>query len=124
MSSKDDEEWVHGLTKSKSAESCIIHYTDASDDLVSLKSIDSWKVLLKAATIRQHESVLKIASSLPEGVMPDIKNHRNCRSIFTMKKFLNSIKEKRKVSLCNSHVTNSAYINGMALKYVQNSRFV
>ena len=110
MSLKDDEEWVYGLTnsRSKSSGNCIIHCTDASDDLVSLQSIDSWEVLLKAATIRQHEAVLKVASSLPKDVMPDIKYHRKCRSIFTMKKLLKNIKEKGKVSFRNSLVRQSA----------------
>ena len=110
MCSKDDEEWVHGPTKSKSKSSgnCIIHCTDASDNLVSLQSIDSWEVLLKAASIRQHEAVLKVASSLPEGVMPNIQYHRKCRSTFTMKKLLKNIKEKGKVSFHNFLVRHSA----------------
>ena len=42
MSSKDDE-WVHGASNSKfkASGNCIIHRADASDNLVSLQSVDS-----------------------------------------------------------------------------------
>lgn len=105
MTNLNDEDWVPGpsnlKTKSKFTENCIIHCTDDNSDLVSLQSLDSWKVLLEAATTRQHEGVLKVASSLPDGVVPDIKYHRKCRSTFTMKKLLNNIK-KKKTNLVNS----------------------
>ena len=76
MSSKD-EDWVQGPSNSKSkpSENCIIHCKDASDNLVSLHSVGSWKVLLKTTTICEHEPVLKVASLLPEGAIPDIKYH-------------------------------------------------
>ena len=43
MSSKD-EDWIHGPSNSKSKPSgnCIIHCTDASDNLLNLQSVDSW----------------------------------------------------------------------------------
>ena len=99
MSFKDDK-WVHGPSNSKfkASGNCIIHCTDASDNLVSLQSVDSWDILLELVTIRQHERVLKVASSWPEGAIPDIKFHRKCRSTFTIKKLLNNIKEKEKVN--------------------------
>ena len=94
------EEWVHDHSNSKSKPSgnCIIHCTNASDNLVSLQSFDSWKISLKAVTIRQHEAVLIVASALPEGVIPDIKYPQRRRSIFTIKKLLNIIKENEKVN--------------------------
>ena len=72
-----DESWAYGPSNSKSKPSgnCTIHCTDASGNLVSLQSANSWKVLLKAGTICQHETVLKAALSLLEGVMPYIKCH-------------------------------------------------
>ena len=99
MSSKD-EDCVHGSLNSKSKPSgnCIIHCTDASDNLVSLHPVDSWEVLLKAVTICQHEALLRVASSLPEGAITNIRYHWTCRSIFTMKKRVNNIKEKEKVN--------------------------
>ena len=54
--------------------------------------------MLKAATIRQHEAVLKVASSLPEGDIPDLKHDWKCRSAFIMENLLNNIKEKEKVN--------------------------
>ena len=75
--SSKDEEWNPGPSNSKSQTkspgNCIIHCTDTNDHLVTLQPVDSWKVLLKAATIRQHEGVLKVVLSLPDGVIPDIK---------------------------------------------------
>ena len=96
MSSKDDD-CVLGPSSSKSKPSgnCIVHRTDAIDNLVSLQSTDSREVLLKAAIIRQHEAVLKVASSLPGGAIPDIKYYCKCRTTFAMRKLLNNIKEKK-----------------------------
>ena len=70
-----DKYWVDYLwnAKSKPSGNCITHCTDASDNLVSLHSVDSWEVLLKATTIRQHKADLKVASFLHEGAIPDIK---------------------------------------------------
>ena len=91
-----DKDWDHGPSnlKSKSSGICII-----SDNLVSLHLVGSWKVLLKATTIRQREAVLKVASSLPEGAIPNIKYHWKCRNIFTMKKLLSDINEREKINL-------------------------
>ena len=46
---------------------CTIHCSDDEDKLVSLKSVDSWKTLLRAAQIRNHEPVLEQAEGIPEG---------------------------------------------------------
>ena len=101
MSSKKDEEWVPGikLKGNSTSDDWIIHCTDASDDLVSIQSMETCKTLLNAATIRHHQAVLDVGSNLPDGVVPNIKCHRKCRSTFTMKKLLESIK-KKKVSPC------------------------
>ena len=101
MSSEKDEEWVPGpkLKGNSTSDGCIIHCTDASDDLARIQSMELWKTLLNAATIRHHQAVLDVASNLPDGVVPNIKYHRKCRSTFTMKKLLESIK-KKKVSSC------------------------
>ena len=101
MSSEKDEEWVPGpkLKGNSTSDGCIIHCTDASDDLVSIQSMESWETSLNAATIRHRQTVLDVASNLLDGVVPNIKYHRKCRSTFTMKKLLESIK-KKKVSSC------------------------
>ena len=59
MSSEKDEEWVPGpkLKGNSTSDGCIIHWTHASDDLVSIQSIESWNTLLNSATIRHHQAV-------------------------------------------------------------------
>ena len=80
----------------KVCSNCIIHCSDeASDSLVTLKSLDSWQTLRRAAEIRQHGPVLSIAEPLKEGEVPNVQYHRKCRSIFTMKKTLDSILSKQ-----------------------------
>ena len=74
---------------------CIIHCCDDdSDALVSPQDLDSWNTLLRAAEIRQHDPVLEAAKGLEEGGIPHIHYHRKCRSLFTMKKSLDSILAK------------------------------
>ncbi|KXJ04733.1 hypothetical protein AC249_AIPGENE5275, partial [Exaiptasia diaphana] len=71
---------------------CIIHCSsENSTELRSLKDIESWQSLLKAASIRNHKPLLDIAETLKEGEIPDIKYHKTCRSLFTMKKDLDRI---------------------------------
>jgi len=63
---KDDAEWTQGPSKpkagSRNKKSCVIHCTNSSGDLVRLQSIESWKVVLRAATIREHDAILKISA--------------------------------------------------------------
>lgn len=74
---------------------CVIHCSDeTSDNLVSLQSLDSWKSLLRAAEIRQHVPTLELVRGLAEGEIPPVQYHRKCRSIFTMKKLLDSITKR------------------------------
>ena len=61
--------------------------------LVSPKDLDSWKSLLKAATIRNHRSLLDLAENVKEGEIPHVSYHRKCRSLFTMKRDLESISQ-------------------------------
>lgn len=72
---------------------CLIHCSseDRHTKLVSPKDSDSWKSLLRAAEIRDHAPILEIARDLPDGVVPAVTYHRQCRSIFTMKKALDAI---------------------------------
>ena len=80
MSSEKDEERVPGpkLKGNSTSDGCIIHCTNASDDLVSIQSMESWKTLLNAASIRHHQAALDVASNLPDGVFLNIKYHRKC----------------------------------------------
>ena len=74
---------------------CIIHCTEekgtTTSNLVSPKDLTSWKTLVRAAKIRNHTKLLEVANSTPEGEIPKISYHRNCRSIFTMKRDLDQI---------------------------------
>lgn len=83
------------LPKKGAQTDCIIHCSDEdTSTLVSPQDLDSWKTLLRAAEIRQHAPLLDIAKDLEEGQMPQVHYHRKCRSIFTMKKSLDSILSK------------------------------
>ena len=90
-----DPKESNSLPKKRARMACVIHCSDeASDNLVSPQNLDSWKSLLRAAEIRQHEPILELARDLPEGEIPPVQYHRKCRSIFTMKKLLDSITKR------------------------------
>ena len=74
---------------------CLIHCSDDTSTLLAPTNLESWNALLRAATIRGYTPILNLAKDLPEGRMPDILYHRKCRSIFTMKKLLDSILAKQ-----------------------------
>ena len=42
----------------------------------NLSDLESWKTLLNAATIRNHEPILEIAKTLEEGELPKFTYHR------------------------------------------------
>ena len=55
----------------------------------------SWLALLEAAKVRNYQAVLDVAKTVDENHIPNIAYHRKCRSLFTMKRDLESIKQKR-----------------------------
>lgn len=57
-------------------------------------NIDSWNTLFRAAKIRGYSPILDLDKDQPEGSIPSVLYHRKCRSIFTMKKLLDSILAK------------------------------
>ena len=75
---------------------CVIHSTSelATAPLVELRDLDSWKTLLRAAQIHEHQPLLDIAESLKPNELPEVKYHAKCRKLFTMKKLLDSIQNK------------------------------
>ena len=75
-------------------DTCIIHCSDDESLLISPKDLDSWKSLLKAATVRNHRALLNLAENVKEGEIPHVSYHRKCRSLFTMKRDLESISQK------------------------------
>ena len=60
-------------------------------ELTAQHDIQSWKSLLNAAEIRQYKPILDLVETLKGKEIPDIRYHRKCRSIFTMKKDLDRI---------------------------------
>ncbi len=76
---------------------CIIHMSDEDPEqnLLSPRDYESWKTLLKAATIRNHLPILAIAKDLLPNHVPVVFYHRQCRSLFTLKHDLEVICNKR-----------------------------
>ena len=70
---------------------------ERDDRLVSPQTYESWQTLLEAAKIRSHEPIIGIAKHLIEKEVPNVYYHRKCRSIFTMKRDLETVM-KRKAS--------------------------
>ena len=73
---------------------CIIHCTDNDTELVRPKDEESWSTLVRGAAVRNHK-LLDIAETLNEGEIPSIYYHRKCRSVFTMKKLLETISKQQ-----------------------------
>ena len=71
---------------------CLIHCSDADGALVSPNSVESWRTLRWAVELRHHENILGIQVNSPDEI-PEVYDHRKCRSIFTMK-----IEESKKVT--------------------------
>ena len=69
---------------------------DPNASLTSPQTLESWKTILDAAQIRKCAPVLDLAEDTPCGEIPSIKYHRRCRSLFTMKKGLDSILKKNR----------------------------
>ena len=80
-------------TKPPRFETFIIHCSDDESLLFSPKDLDSWKSLLKAATIRNHRLLLDLAENVKEGEIPHVSYHRKWRSLFTIKRDLESISQ-------------------------------
>jgi len=88
--------------KASAKNQCIIHMTASKEDdehLVSPQSNDLWLTLLEAAKVRNHAPILDIAKQLEDEEVPKIFYHRKCRSLFTMKRDLETLKRKAAESL-------------------------
>ena len=90
-----EENRTEGRPLKRLRTACIIHCTDQDNhQLISPQGVDSWKTLLKAAQIRKHEPLLELAKDITEEHIPDIKYHRKCCSIFTMKRELEKLVQR------------------------------
>ena len=88
--------------KASAKNQCLIHMTASKKDdehLVSPQSYDSWLTLLEAAKVRNHAPILDIAKQLEDEEVPKIFYHQKCRSLFTMKRDLETLKRKAAESL-------------------------
>ena len=74
---------------------CLIHCTNSTGALVTLDSLESWQTLLNAARIRNHLRILEIEEENHGKDFPFIQYHRDCRSIFTMKRDLEKLQKAR-----------------------------
>ena len=81
---------------------CMIHCTNSTDALVTLESMESLKTLLHAARIRNHQRILEASKDHDGKGIPFVQYHRNCWSVFTMKRDLEKI-EKSKVRVLLGH---------------------
>ena len=94
-------------TEARREEECIIHCCNDTGELETLKDLESWKTLLNAATIRNHEPILEIAKTLEEGELPKVTYHRQCRSIFTLKRNLDKLSQLDAKERANCKPTDS-----------------
>ena len=88
---------------------CTIHCTNSADALVTLESMESWKTLLHAARIRNNQRILEVSKEYDGKGVPFFQYHRNCRSVFTMKRDLEKIQKsesKVRVLLCHTVLRN------------------
>jgi len=78
---------------------CIIHQAsykpEFKEKLSPPKDFDSWTMLLEAAKIRNHAPVLQAATTVSGTEIPsNVYYHRYCRSIFTMKRVIQTLKRR------------------------------
>ena len=69
-------------------EECFLHYTSVGTEekLLSLRSTSAWDTILNAARIRKNEKAIALAVCFNETEYPQIRFHKTCRSMFTMKR--------------------------------------
>ena len=75
---------------------CCIHYDTVDETkLVSLTSIESWKTLLRAATILNHTAIVELSGKLKEDEIPQLSYHKTCRPMFTLKRDLQKLDQSQ-----------------------------
>ncbi|XP_076121490.1 uncharacterized protein LOC143102032 [Alosa pseudoharengus] len=93
----------------KESEVCIIHHETSKegDEIFGLKDYESWKTLLDAAKVRNYAPITDVAKDLREEEVPRIHYHRKCRSLFTMKRELKTLKRKATENITDEAGENS-----------------
>ncbi len=108
-----------GPGPSKHPRTCIIHGTNEYSNLSSLRDIASWKTLLNAPKIHQHQPLLAIASNLPEDQYPNVAYHHKCRNDFIHKRALDELRNKKVPLLSQNKQVIGSPIGNQAL-YLNN----
>ena len=69
-------------------EESFLHYTSVGkkEKLLSLSSRCTCETILNVARIRKNEKVIALAACINETENPQIRFHKTCRFMFTMKK--------------------------------------
>ena len=73
----------------------MIHCTNSTDALVTLESMESWKTLLHAPRICNHQRILEVSKEHDGKGVSFVQYYRNCRSVFTMKRDLEKIQKSK-----------------------------
>ena len=83
----------------------MIYCSNDDGALVSPNSVESWRTLRRAAELRHYEDILGIRVNSPDEI-PEVYFHRECRSIFTMKRDLEKIiSDEKKESKRDAEMT-------------------
>jgi len=77
---------------------CMLKPTEKEGHLVCPQTHESWETLFEAAKVRMYNPIINAAKSLGDNEIPKIYYHRKCRSVFTMKRDLNTLKRKANTS--------------------------
>lgn len=103
---------------------CIIHHASSGSDthLVCPKTYESWLSLLEASKVRNHTAVLEVAQSLGEKEIPKIYYHRKCWSLFTMKRHLDTLKQKACTCCANDDPQTSSTLSKRPVRSSTESR--
>ena len=67
----------------------MVHCTNSTDALVTLESMESCKI----SRIRNHQRILAVSKEHGCKGVPFVQYHRNCQSVFSMKRDLEKIKK-------------------------------
>ncbi len=73
---------------------CASRSIEKEDHLATVKTFESWQTLYQAARVRSHTPILELAKKLEENEITKIQYHRKCRSIFTLKRDLETEKKR------------------------------
>ena len=78
-------------------EQCIIctKKAESDDRLVTLQTYESWQMLHEAAKIRIYTPIMELDKQLGDKEIPRIHYHRKCRSVFTMKRDLETMMKRK-----------------------------